>query len=219
MPFKKLCVGLLLASKAAACAGAAETQIYSQMSSAFGFAPSQEFETAYSQDDSLVADDFIVSATDTWEISEVYIGGAEETSTPIIAANLYFYTDAPDGGPGTLIPGCTYDELSSFEDDSANITIRLPQPCQLFGGVLGTKYWIAAQMRSNYSEHWYWRENPIQHNSSAYFENPANGYETGCTTWMKRSVCNIDATIPDQMFKLKGTSADVLFADDLEGGF
>src|ERR1044071_2514083 len=80
--------------------------------------------------------------------------------------------------------------------------ICLPSP---FGIAPGT-YWLSVQARqdSNPSGQWFWHNRTVQSRAGAVWQNPSDGYGTGCITWNRKSTCMDDQVWPDQVFQILG---------------
>src|SRR5437867_5919495 len=51
---------------------------------------------------------------------------------------------------------------------------------------------------------WFWHNRIVQSNAGAAWQNPGNGYGTGCTSWNRKNACMPDQVWPDQVFKILG---------------
>ena len=70
-------------------------------------------------------------------------------------------------------------------------------------------YWVSVQANQNLipQGQWGWRDRSVQSNTNASWQNPGNGFGTGCTTWAARATTCIggsDAGAPDQVYRLLG---------------
>ena len=69
-------------------------------------------------------------------------------------------------------------------------------------------YWVSVQARQDITLHgqWFWHERAVQSNQGSVWQNPGNGFGTGCMTWVRQTACAalIDLN-PDQVFRLNGT--------------
>lgn len=138
------------------------------------------------------ADDFIVPAGETWEVSYVDLAGAYFgwTGTTIQALNLVFYED--NGGlPGAEIHtlnGLTgYNEL--VLDAGVNLTkyeVMLPSMLTFTEG----HYWIGVQAVSDYNVtgQWGWCTHvDVTIEAEYHWKNPGDGFGTGFTDWTPAS--------------------------------
>jgi hypothetical protein len=178
--------------------------LYDQMDNGDGIGSvSQDFETANDAFDAQIADDFVVPAGQTWTVTGVDAGGVYFNGPgPAANFNVYFYSNA-----GTL-PGAVFDTrlASPFTDAGAGSpVITFATPVTLPAGT----YWVSIQARLDFTPggEWGWNNRSVGSNSPAAFQNPGDGFATGCTTWGARNVCLVGDTVPDQMFRINGTSS------------
>ena len=166
---------------------------------------SQDFETSNNAYDNQGADDFVVPAGKTWTITQVEVDGQYFNGPgPAASVNVTFYADA-SGVPGTAVR--TFANLPY--SNGPNFTIPLPSSVVLAPG----HYWLSVQSRQDFTPagEWGWDGNAVQTRSAAAFQNPGNGFGTGCTTWRARATtCSIDANDPDNSFRLRGTDGPVV---------
>jgi hypothetical protein len=83
-----------------------------------------------------------------------------------------------------------------------DFTINLPHPVPFGPGTL----WVSVQARQDFnpSGQWFWHNRTVQSNASAAWQNPGNGYGTGCITWNPKKLCMADQVWPDQVFQILG---------------
>ena len=91
--------------------------------------------------------------------------------------NVNFYSNGGNNRPGTLLearPNQSFTNGPSFS---------IPLATQVSLGP-GT-YWVSVQANQNLipQGQWGWRNRTVQTNMNASWQNPSNGYGTGCTTW------------------------------------
>jgi hypothetical protein len=70
-------------------------------------------------------------------------------------------------------------------------------------------YWVSVQARQDITQagFWLWHNRTIQSNAGAAWQNPGNGFGTGCVVWIRRVTCAVlQQTAPDQVFRLIGTA-------------
>ncbi len=164
---------------------------------------SQEFEPPFAAFDNQAADDFVVPAPDVqWDVSQVFARGVYFNGagpTPLV--DVQFWTNS-SSLPGTLV--CDFPNLSSFSDAAGSLTITLPTPCSLAAGG-GTAYWVSvrADMDFGVGGQWGWTERTVLSNSLSAWQNPGDGFGTGCTTWTPRINCGV-GTDPDLCFSISG---------------
>ncbi|MDH3403865.1 MAG: hypothetical protein OES32_02785 [Acidobacteriota bacterium] len=170
---------------------------------------SQLFEPANSAFDCRAADDFTVPAADVqWDVVEVAVLGGYLQGpglTPLLDLELF-----PDGGG---VPGgaaaCSYLGLVAgvdFVDDGAgNLVVTLPATCSLPAG----DYWLSvrADMDLATGGQWLWAERAVQSGATFAWENPPDGFGTGCVAWTPANACG--ASAPDLLFALVGSLVPV----------
>lgn len=182
---------------------AKEGSLYDQTGSAGSIiANSQEYGAANNTFTNQGADDFEIPAPDvSWSIDEVFVeGGYFNGLGPAPFVNVEFFNDN-SGVPGTMAKG--YDGLTSFLDVGGDLSIDLSaDPAVLLSGT----YWLSVQvdMNSGAGGQWGWLERTIQLGNPAMWQNPLDGFSTGCTSWMTASLCGL-GTDPDYIFRLRGT--------------
>lgn len=164
---------------------------------------SQNFESAYDTFDNQGADDFVVPGGQAWSVDHVdalgiYFNGAG----PMASANVWFYADA-GGLPGAQV----YEALAVVptSDSAGSIALDLPTPAVLPPGT----YWVSVQANLDFAVggQWGWTENTVQTNSESAWQNPLDGFVTGCTTWSARvSTCGVGGPDPDLSFALSGST-------------
>ncbi len=104
---------------------------------------------------------------------------------------------------------CSYPGLVAgvdFVDDGAgNLDVTLPATCSLPAG----DYWLSvlADMDLATGGQWLWAERSAQNGAVFAWENPLDGFSTGCTAWTPANGCG--ASAPDLLFALVGTTVPV----------
>ena len=160
---------------------------------------SQQFEPAMAAFDDQAADDFVVDLLPlhVFYITQVRVMGEySQGGGPASSFNVYFYRDAPGHLPGELIFALLNQPYTGTPPDfTINLTSGLFDP--------GT-YWISVQAVQNFNPNgqWFWHNRTIQSNSGAAWQNPGDGYGTGCVTWNRKNACMPDQVSPDQVFSL-----------------
>jgi hypothetical protein len=73
-------------------------------------------------------------------------------------------------------------------------------------------YWLAVQANMNFvcCGQWGWTDRTVLSSSPAMWQNPGNGFGTGCTTWGTKAGCGVQLSGPDQVFRLRGTSGPTI---------
>lgn len=162
---------------------------------------SQQFEPAMAALDSQAADDFVISQG--W--GAPYITGLRVRGDysagggPASSFNIYFYSNGAGNLPDTLI--AAFINLP-YVETPPDFLICLPSP---FGVIPGT-YWVSVQawQDSDPSGQWFWRNRTVQSGAGAAWQNPSDGYGTGCVTWNRKNACMADQVWPDQAFQMLG---------------
>ena len=162
---------------------------------------SQDFETAFDAFDSFTADDFVVPAGQTWNITEVDVQGLYFNCTtcgPAASFNVFFYQDSSTL-PGTLVA----TRLANTFTGTTDFVITLTSAVTLTPGT----YWVSVQARLDFGTggQFGWQDRTVQSNSGAAFENPGGGFACpGGNGWVRKPTC-VTTTSPDQVFRLVGT--------------
>lgn len=132
--------------------------------------------------DSVGADNFAVKKTckaTGITVPGVYFNG----SGPADSETVTFYADDASGVPGTVI-----DTQTVIGNDSAG-TFTIP----LSTVVLAPgSYWVSVQANMSFAAggEWGWNTTMNQKQSTpGQWENPGDGFATGCTTWMDVAGC------------------------------
>jgi hypothetical protein len=162
---------------------------------------SQKFELAMAAFDDQAADDFVL----TTGFGAIYMTGVRVMGDysagggPASSFNVYFYQN----GAGNL-PGAQFAAFMNlpYTGTPPDFVICLPNPYAIAPGV----YWVSVQARqdSNPNGQWFWRNRTVQSHAGAVWQNPEDGYGTGCTTWNRKSSCMTDQVSPDQVFGILG---------------
>lgn len=160
------------------------------------------------QFDTRAADDFLVPEGLFWIIDNVRVFGAFDDTTPDLVDSLsvFFFTDG-GGLPGSLVPGCTYLNILPESVAVPNFVIDLPKPCVLGSGT----YWISVQADIKFitNGQWFWHENSVQTLNPFAWENPGNGFSTGCIVFTPAQA-NCGADQPDLSFQLAGREREIV---------
>jgi len=166
--------------------------------------PSQDAETALDFFDSKAADDFIVPAGESWQITEVDVLGEYDSGGPAASFHVFFYENGAGDLPGLLAAS----RLENPYTGSNDFMITLTEPVTLPEG----HYWVSIQARQDITQagFWLWHNRSVQANSGAAWQNPGNGFGTGCVVWIRRITCAVlQQTAPDQVFRIIGTSGGI----------
>jgi hypothetical protein len=165
---------------------------------------SQKFEPAMAAFDDQAADDFVVNVppppiflyiTGVRVMGEYSAGGG-----PAAAFNVYFYRNDAGHVPGAPIASFLNQPYTGTPPD---FEIRWT-PISIFPSS-GT-YWVSVQAVQNFNPNgqWFWHNRTVQTNAGAVWQNPGDGYGTGCTTWNRKNACLPDQVWPDQVFQILG---------------
>ena len=162
---------------------------------------SQKFEPAMAAFDDQAADDFVVilPPLNVFYITEVRVMGEySQGGGPASSFNVYLYRDAPGHLPGELIQALLNQPYTGTPPDfTIHLTSGLLNPAP---------YWISVQAVQNFNPNgqWFWHNRTVQSNAGAAWQNPGDGYGTGCVTWNRKNACMPDQVSPDQVFSLYG---------------
>lgn len=159
---------------------------------------SQNFEPDFDVYDSQLADDFVVpDPRHPWQITGITVTGVYFSgSGPATSENVTFYKDS-NGVPGEIKNAQTVVGA----DSNGSFTI----PLDKFALPPG-HYWVSVQANMDFSSggEWGWETRSVQNGDAALWENPGNGFGTGCTSWTNMSACVDAGAGPDVMFSLSG---------------
>ncbi len=164
---------------------------------------SQDFETANDAFDNQAADDFVVPAGETWQVTEVDVQGVYFNGPgPAASFKVFFYQNGTGDLPGTFVYLATG---LSYSGSVPNFVIPLTTPATLTAGT----YWVSVQARMDFTPggEFGWTDRTVTSNAGAAWQNPGGGFGTACTAgWGRRgATCGIDAAAPDQVFRLLGS--------------
>jgi hypothetical protein len=177
----------------------------------FGSMTSQDFEPALDQFDSSGADDFIVPAAAYWSIDGVDVQGFCDPPCGIEGFHVRLYATATNSStrplPGRLVCERLRQPFTHLPA-SLDFAIDLSSPCQLSPGA----YWVSVQARQDRENGlWFWIARTIMSGSAgAAWQNPGDGFETGCVNWGRRTECDGALGDPDNVFRLRGTTLSTL---------
>jgi len=168
--------------------------IYSQNGTDSGIGiVSQNFESSFDAYDARAADDFTVTSATATEVdvTGVYFNG----SGPARDADVTFYKTKKNL-PGAVIADYPNAGIGS---GAASFTIKKLK-AKLKGHV-----WLSVQANMDFSAggEWGWENQTTVAGTAAAWENPGDGFGTGCTKWATESVCIPDGQ-GDHMFTVKG---------------
>jgi len=171
---------------------------------------SQNFEPSNDTFDNQSADDFVVPAGQTWTLYQVVVNGLYFNGDgPASSFNVTFYSNAA-GLPGAAVPAGSFTG-AGYVNDNGVFAITLPSTLVLTQGT----YWVSVQAQMDFTPggQWGWGDRTTTTNAEAVWQNPGGGFGIpACTSWARRgAVCDIDATAPDQAFKIVGSSGGPCF--------
>ena len=178
--------------------------LYSQNSNSTGVGlASMNFTSgSITNENSYGADDFIVPKKTTWTVTEVDAAGIYYNGYgPATDENVVFYADAK-GMPGKAVKKGTFSKIKCT-DSSGSFSCSLGKGVKLKAG----HYWVSVFADMDFDTgagQWGWYINSKIQNDPAMWENPDNGFGTGCTTWGELGTCV--GYSGDFMFDLQGKS-------------
>lgn len=170
---------------------------------------SQMFEPANAAFDCRAADDFTVPAVDIqWDVNEVIVFGAYIQGAGLAPLlDLEFFPDV--GGVPGAAASCSYlglvNGVDFLDDGFGNFDVVLPSICSLPAG----DYWLSARADMDLAAggQWLWAERGVQSGATFTWENPPDGFGTGCVAWTPANACG--ASAPDLLFALFGAMVPV----------
>jgi hypothetical protein len=186
-------------------ANRALTVLYDQNSDAQGYSDiSQNFESSFDQYDSQGADDFTVPKGSIWVINEVDVAGLYFNGPGLAVSENVFIYKGSNKHPNKLV--AEMDNVVGDDDGVGNFVINLGKK-----GIRlkkGGEYWVSVQVNMDFSAggEWGWATRNTQVGTAAQWQNPGDGFATGCTTWSNEQACLGDTAGPDHMFTLRGKS-------------
>ena len=151
--------------------------------------------------DAYAADDFRVPPGHRWKIREVDVTGTYALgSDPPLQIDVQFYGSSKGLPSGFPLMDCW---VSSFVENQGSFAIKLPRSCN--AGLKGGKtYWLSV-VPLMFQDEWTWETRNSRNRNPAAWENPGDGFGTGCTVWNVMTSCiSTDGVGPDFMFTLKG---------------
>jgi hypothetical protein len=151
---------------------------------------------------SYAADDFFVPNGQRWRIRQVDVEGSFAGAALPHGAVASFYTSSKKR-PSEAIAGDSIASAGSLSDPAFSIPI---DPAITLRG--GRTYWLLvyANEAAPYTDNqWFWTDRTVQSGNPAVWSAGA-GFGSDCTSTFapRASVCGIDPTAPDQVFKLEG---------------
>lgn len=171
---------------------------YAQTANDTGAGPvSQNFAKADNIYDSQGADDFKLKKTckaKTVSVNGVYFNG----TGPADSVNVTFYKNKKNK-PGDVI---ATSKNSSYTDNSGtgDFKIKLEKTVTLKSGT----YWVSVQANMDFAAggEWAWLTNSKVKNNGAKWQNPDDGFATGCTKYKDLLTCIPDVGGGDLAFSI-----------------
>jgi hypothetical protein len=178
--------------------------LYDQMDNDAGTGvTSQNFEASFDAYDNSGADDFKVPTGYIWKVGEVDVAGVYYNgSGPAASVHVAFYK-SKGGLPYKLVADFPAEAYTDSGFGSFNV--KLSSKAKLKAG----KYFVAVQANMDFGVggQWGWETRSVQSNDGAAWQNPGDGFGTGCTTWTSLQGCL--GYGPDLMFRLVGKAVVV----------
>jgi hypothetical protein len=148
-----------------------------------------------------LADDFVVPAGQTWNVSSVDADGVYfNGSGPATSWNVFIYSNS-----GTLPGAMVFSTLNQpVTQVGSTFTVNLSPAAVLPPGT----YWVETQANMTFGTQgeWGWTDRTVQSNNTAAWQNPGGGFGLpACITWNRKLTCVPTAGGPDQVFRLNGT--------------
>lgn len=176
---------LAAALSAHGAAAGTVTVLYDQVSTqAVGYATSQDFPPPMDAFDSAAADDFLVADPAGWAIDRFDFNAPPPGDATF---GVLIYPDAGGmPGPSAL---CTYGGLAAGLHGTGILRVPLPSPCALPQGT----YWVSFFGEPGTSLRWAAQfqipEPPFFSGAPARWQNPGDGFGSGCTSWTNVQNC------------------------------
>jgi hypothetical protein len=175
--------------------------IYSQLDNDNGIGlTSQHFESSLNAYDAQGADDFKIRKHA--KIKKVFVIGTYfncSTCGPAESVHVTFYKNAA-GKPGAVVKD--YPRLG-YSDSAGTGTFTIKTPTTKLSA--GT-YWVSVYANMHFATggQWGWNTNNTVRNSPSQWQNPGNGFGSGCTTWGTTTTCEAQGEGGDFSFALIG---------------
>lgn len=167
---------------------------------------SQDFiDLIFDTFDSRAGDDFLVPEGFGWSVESVKVFGTFDGAAPdtIQSLDVVFYRDEAEL-PGAIVSDCNYLNIQPVNINDPSFHINLPSPCSLRPGT----YWMSVRANMLFlpNGQWFWNENTVQTLNPFAWENPGNGFGTGCISY-SYAMAECGAEFPDLSFQLIGQKA------------
>lgn len=164
---------------------------------------SQNFEASFDVYDTMAADDFTVPAGFKWLVNQVTVTGAYTSTGGATSAHVTFYKNKANL-PQNIV--ADYPAAVITTDSAGSFVITVPKTALKPG-----KYWVGVQANLDFGVggQWFWSDRTILAGAETAWQNPGNGFGTGCTVYAPLSTC-IPATFdPDRMFAIGGKAKPI----------
>lgn len=181
----------------------AQVLLFDQTNNPTGATAAQDFETVNDLYDCKGADDFVVPSGQTWYIDSVILYGQYSAGAQLNSGVIVSFYDNSSGLPGTLV--ATETAASNADPDgNGSLIMHFSTPVVLTPGT----YWLVGCARKDFGSgggQWYWGRNSTGSGNNFLWQNPLNGFGTGCTSWIAASSCSaLGVTDPGLRFKVWG---------------
>ena len=189
--------GISAATKgtAGSVAGVSAGNCFSNLDGDTGTAlTSQNFEASFDQYDAMLADDVKVGKKGCKIKSIDVVGQYYNGAGPAASETITFYKNKK-GKPGKVVATKT-----ATGSDSAG-SFNVPFKGKLDKGT----YWMSTQINMDFAVggQWGWENTSNAVGAASLFQNPGDGFLTGCTTWSDAQTCFAGTQPgPDFMFQI-----------------
>ena len=184
--------------------------LYAQDAGSNGIGIISQYFGSKTSFDSEGADDFQIPGDTLWILREVDVKGAYfDGAGPVDYFNVYFYRNTK----GKNLPGQIKISCMWLKYAVNNGVFEIPlQGCS--GHDLRDKqlnpheYWVSVQadMIFGAGGEWLWTTNNVQKFHPSAWQNPGDGFGTGCTMWTTTTKCMANGEGPDFAFAIKGVA-------------
>lgn len=168
---------------------------------------SNSFGTHYN---SAAADDFVVPANQAWVVKTFDAAGQYFNGSGPASSEVVTFYKSKKGLPGAILGKGADTWTLNCTDSGGSFSCSIPGPkgkgLKLKGGTSGKDYWVSIVANCSFvggCGEWGWVQNNTDHNNPGVWENPGNGFGTGCTTWTPTNTC-IGLGTDDYAFDLQG---------------
>ncbi len=165
---------------------------------------SQNFEASFDIYDNQGADDFTVPAGFKWKLTEVDVTGVYYNGAgPAASQHVTIYKNK-GGKPSKVV--ADFPAVTGTDNGLGSFVMTLPSAVALKPGT----YWVSVQVNMDFAlgGQWGWEARTVTSGAAAKWQNPGDGFGTGCTSWGDENVC-IPNGQGDKMFTLKGKAKPI----------